>query len=764
MNRLIVSLSIFLLGSQIAVAQTVPGLSVSKQWTIERIGENHWKLTGAVEIERDDTKLFADEVEVFNDTDRVIARGNVVVNTQDSRIAADRADFNLKTKNGIFYDAAGTASLGDEVDRSLFGTLEPDAYFYGDIIEKVGRRKYRISKGGFTTCVQPTPRWELTSSSVTLNLDDYAVLKNSFLKVKGVPVMYFPIMYYPIQEDDRATGFLMPMYGNSTFRGQTISNAFFWAISRSQDATFFHDWFSKAGQGKGAEYRYVLGRGSSGTFSTYQLSEPKRIFASETNGVTSESIQPGRKSFEIRGNATQELWGSFKATGRVDFFSDIAVRQTFHQNAFDFSSRSRTYGGNVSGSWGPNSLNGTFDWNELFYGKNDSTLYGGTPRISFNRAQQQIGTLPIYFSLASEYANLVRATNKDGERIVDQGLMRLDLMPTLRAPLSPWPWLTVNSSLTWRGTYYSESLSSTGMQVPEPLTRRYISMGSDILGPIFTKVWENQGGDYPKRHKHIIEPSLSIERITPIENRNRIVALESLDFQVGGSTRVNYGVTNRLLAKYQSRGKVRTREYLVVGVNQSYYSNPVASQFDSAFSTSFRGRKPSNFSPIQVRIKASPTEQLDGNFQLEWDPDISAVQNMRVNASYANEHIRTTGGWSKQSLGVSILDPKRGVPRRRSDNFVHGSTEAHVLNRMFGGSYRFNYDIGQRNMLQQRIVLFYNAQCCGFGIDYQTFNFPMIDRRFPIPQDRRFNFTITLAGVGSISNFFGGQDDTLGRR
>ena len=164
MSRLILALLMFLLGTQIAVAQTVPGLSVSKQWTIERIGENHWKLTGAVEIERDDTKLFADEVEIFNDTDRVLARGNVVVNTQDSRIAA-----------------AGTASLGDKVDRSLFGTLEPDAYFYGDIIEKVGQRKYRISKGGFTTCVQPTPRWELTSSSVTLNLDDFAVLKKSFL-------------------------------------------------------------------------------------------------------------------------------------------------------------------------------------------------------------------------------------------------------------------------------------------------------------------------------------------------------------------------------------------------------------------------------------------------------------------------------------------------------------------------------------------------------------------------------------------------------
>ena len=60
-----------------------------------------------------------------------------------------------------------------------------------------------------------------------------------------------------VNEEDRATGFLIPTYGTSTVRGQTISNAFFWAINRSQDATFAHDWFSKTGQGYGAEYRFI---------------------------------------------------------------------------------------------------------------------------------------------------------------------------------------------------------------------------------------------------------------------------------------------------------------------------------------------------------------------------------------------------------------------------------------------------------------------------------------------------------------------------
>ena len=71
------------------------------------------------------------------------------------------------------------------------------------------------------------------------------------LKVKGVPLFYLPVMYYPTNKEDRATGFLMPTYGTSTLRGQSIHNAFFWAINRSQDATLLHDWFSKTGQGFG---------------------------------------------------------------------------------------------------------------------------------------------------------------------------------------------------------------------------------------------------------------------------------------------------------------------------------------------------------------------------------------------------------------------------------------------------------------------------------------------------------------------------------
>src|SRR4029077_7067542 len=133
--------------------------------------------------------------------------------------------------------------------------------FFGEKIEKIGPKKYKITNGGFSTCQQPTPRWDLHADTVILNVDHYTFLKQAVLTVKGVPMLSLPILIYPTKKGDRATGFLIPTYGSSSLRGQSLHNAFFWAINRSQDATFLHDWYSKTGQGYGGEYRYNVGSG-----------------------------------------------------------------------------------------------------------------------------------------------------------------------------------------------------------------------------------------------------------------------------------------------------------------------------------------------------------------------------------------------------------------------------------------------------------------------------------------------------------------------
>jgi LPS-assembly protein len=305
----------------------------------EQLGPHHIRWSGAVEIElvTQGIRFSADVADYYDDQHRLVAVGNVVFVTPSSRISADKSDFDTRSRTGTFFNAFGSASVSDKVDTSFFGGQEPDAFFYGETIEKIGVDRYRIKKGAFTTCVQPTPRWEIVAGTVTLTVDKRAVLKNAVLKVKDVPLFYVPAMYYPINKEDRSTGFLLPVYGTSTIRGTSFSNAFFWAINRSQDLTLLHDWFTRTGQGYGSEYRYIASSGSNGEFRIYRLNERESTFQQNGQDVT----QPARQSFEIRTNVVQSLPGGFKARGSVDYFSDVTVQQQYQMDLYNATLRTR---------------------------------------------------------------------------------------------------------------------------------------------------------------------------------------------------------------------------------------------------------------------------------------------------------------------------------------------------------------------------------------------------------------------------------------
>ena len=729
----------------------VPGFTVTRQFVAERLSEDHWRATGQVELEKDDMRFYADEVDYYPKEHRLVATGNVVYVSKENRIAADKLDFNTETRLGTFFNASGTARLTQSVDRSMFGTQEPDAYFFGEVLEKVGPDKYHIEKGGFTTCLQPTPRWELSASSLTLTLEEYAIVRNSVLKVKGVPVFYLPIFYYPVQEDDRATGFLIPTYGTSTVRGQSLSNAFFWAMNRSQDATVFYDWFSRTGQGVGGEYRYVAGPGSDGSARTYFLDEKEVTYTDSSGNV---QTQPARRSYELRGRGVQRLPANLRARADVDYFSDVTVQQTYQTNLYDASLRQRSYGGNIAGSWGATSASGTFNLRELFFNDTDSTVYGNAPRIAFARAPRRLLGSPVYFSLGSEYNTQVR-TERQGEREVPLGLTRIDVSPQFRYPLSRWPFLGLNASLAWRNTFYSESFDEAGTRVPSWLARQFLDMRADITGPTFTRIFDT-GNGFAERIKHVIEPSVDINRTTLIDNYDQIVKLDSYDYTFGGTTRITYGLVNRLLARSPGARQGSAREFVTVSLSQTYYSDERASQVDPSFGSSFQGLEPRTLSPWLLAARVAPSTQWDAGTRMEYDQYTGTLLTIGASARFAyRDVVQASSGWSRRQLSET-----------RADNYWNLGTTLRGLRGAVGGFFGFDYDFYRGQMIQRRMQAFYNAQCCGVAFEYQTFNFPYANPRFIVPRDRRFNLTFTLAGIGTFSNVFGvfGNGDSSRQR
>ncbi|HJR61021.1 MAG TPA: putative LPS assembly protein LptD [Vicinamibacterales bacterium] len=717
--------------------------------TSSRFDENHITLSGSstdpVRIDCDDVQLFANSVELFQVDGRFVATGDVLFVSGNSRISAERLEFNTKSKTGTFYNASGTTVIRDKAQPNQFGTQEPNAFFWGEEIQKAGPSKYRIVKGGFTACVQPTPRWEISSGAITLNLDDYALLRNSLFKVKGVPLLYLPMFYYPMEEDDRSTGFLMPIYGSGTVKGQSISAPFFWAIGRSHDATITYDWFSKAGRAVTGEYRYVLSPGSSGN-STVNLLNEREITAEDADGI--QAPRPARRSYTITGSLVQALPRGFRAQANANYFTSLATQQRYQQNVFQATTRQRNFDASLTGNWAEYVLSARAERRDYFDNADTLTRTGSLPRISVSRGERPIAGLPIYFGASGEYVSIVRSTRQDDVTLTDQGLTRLDVSPTLRIPFTRWPFLTINSSVGWRGTYWTESLNAARQQVEESIGRQYINFQSRITGPVFNRIFNTPGNAFAEKFKHVVEPSLTIQRTTAIDEFARIVQLDSADYVVGNVTRLRYELANRLYAK-----KDVSREIASLSVSQTYYTDQQAAQFDQNYQSSFdRVARPTNFSAVAVATRVSPTERINGEFRTEWDPTVHTLKTLSASGSMrSGEWLDVSAGWSRRRVIPEL--PDFADPTRATHSLNAAATMRSAANRL-GGSYSFNYDFQRDFFLQQRILGYYNAQCCGVVLEWQTFNLQGI-AGITVPQDRRFNISFSLAGIGTFSNFLG---------
>lgn len=704
------------------------------------------RISGAVQIECDGTSIFAEEVWWTEKT--LFAKGNLLIVQEGLRVSADHMEMDRATRLGVFHQAYGTARLTERpVEKNMFGTLEPEVMFRGALLEKIGPRTYRLTDGAFSTCVQPTPRWDMTGTSGTVTLDEHVVLRNAVLRVKRVPVFYLPVIYYPLGGEDRASGFLLPTYSSSSIRGTGLSNAYFLVLGRSQDATFYHDWFSSSGQGVGAEYRYEAAPGSGGTTSFYMLNERERL------GADGTVERQARRSYDLRGNVNQALPRGFRLIGRANYYSDASTQQLYQQSVYDLSQRDRYFGGTVTGTFGRYRFSGLVERRDVFLDLTRALRTGRAPQINIWVADKPVGRSRVYFGAIGEGAYVINSPDISRPE-TDRSLWRYDGTARVRAPLSRLPYLSFTTAASWRLTEWRESLDpETGIQRPIPITRSLIGLNADVIGPVFTRVFQTPDNGYAERFKHLIEPRLSIQWLSPFDRLNEVVRIDQIDTQVGGTTTVSYSLWNRLMARRRTGG---VREMVAVGVSQSYFSNALAGTFDPQHPSSGS----STFSPVQVTASATPVDGLSGRFQMYIDATTRSVLSYSASGTAVRSLVQVSAGWSKRQVVPGV--PGYDQPSRAT-HYLNATATLRLAEGRLGGTYGFNYDVKNKGFLQQRIVAYYNAQCCGVSVDYQTVdvtNFGFSN----LTKDRRFGISFTLAGIGSFSNPMGSFGDNGGRR
>jgi lipopolysaccharide assembly outer membrane protein LptD (OstA) len=209
---------------------------------------------GNVEIEQEGRLLTADSV-FFDDTTRLgVATGHVEITERGDTLKSSFLHFDVDTLHGTVFDGELIAA-----DSSFTMT--------GSEIEKTGEKTYTVTDGRFTTCQCPEDArrdpWALRAATADLEIDGYAVAKNSRFEVLDVPMLWLPWFAYPIK-DKRTTGFLVPEAGRSSRAGFDVAVPFFWAVRDNVNLTLTSQYQTKRGFKPGADLEYVFGQRSYG--------------------------------------------------------------------------------------------------------------------------------------------------------------------------------------------------------------------------------------------------------------------------------------------------------------------------------------------------------------------------------------------------------------------------------------------------------------------------------------------------------------------
>jgi len=215
-----------------------------------------------VTIEYQDVKLTARSVHGSLKKKTVVAEGDVTFEQGASRMQGVRLELDLAEKTGVLTDG--------RMD------LEGGLHLEGATLAKVGPRTFTLTDGMVTSCEVcegQDPSWKFKVKSARVTLEEFARLKGVTFSMGGVPLLWTPYLIWPALRD-RASGFLIPGFGYNSNRGGYLGMSYYWAISRSADATFSGDFYTKKYYGLGAELRARPSEGTRFEGTYYTIYDP----------------------------------------------------------------------------------------------------------------------------------------------------------------------------------------------------------------------------------------------------------------------------------------------------------------------------------------------------------------------------------------------------------------------------------------------------------------------------------------------------------
>jgi LPS-assembly protein len=259
--------------AQTAAAKTKPPSTFGKA-----------SIFGKVNTKVDQTqpmRLQGDQLIYDKSGNRVIARGNVEIFYNDNILTADEVVYDqgagtltaignvtLKEPQGNIVRADRytlTDDFRDGFVQSLSVVSQDESTITADRAVRKSGNVNEFENGRFTPCKSDggtPPLWCISAARIIHDADAATITyQDAYFEIYGQPVFYLPYFQSPDPSVKRKSGFLTPVYGNSSTLGYITGIPYYWAIAPNADLTVTPTYFSDQGLLLQAEWRHRLANG-----------------------------------------------------------------------------------------------------------------------------------------------------------------------------------------------------------------------------------------------------------------------------------------------------------------------------------------------------------------------------------------------------------------------------------------------------------------------------------------------------------------------
>jgi LPS-assembly protein len=745
-----------------ATPEPIPPTGFPVSWNADR---QTWSdkvvtLDGVDNFRYRDYIIRADRIIYDTSTGELKAEGHLQVSggRSDAYIAASHGDMRLSMHTARFYDVHGSIGLRRSGRTVVYSTANP-FLFSARILLQTGEDSYKIVDGTMTNCRIPKPDWQILAHSITV-ANDKATTRNSLFKILGIPVLYLPYLSHPVELTGRQSGFLIPVISNSTIKGLTIGEQFYFALNRSMDMVLGTEYYSKRGFAPNGDFRYK-GPGLDHFTAKWNALIDRGVRIPPSTQLVN---QGGADIFAV---GRVDLTPSTRAAANIEYLSSYVYKLVFNDNyqqavssqVHSTASLTHVHNGLVPSAY--------LERVQNFASSNegDEVRILHLPTLRFDVLDEPLHASPFYWRMGSSISYLGRS--EFGFHVRNMG--RFDLYPHLSLPIVAGGWSFV-PEVALRHTFY------TGSQIPDltganggtptvshdPLSRSDVEASIDVRPPAVERDF-TMGRNVMR---HVIEPELTYRFAGGIGMKARNVPLLDPSDIATNTNELGYSITQRFYSRLlnlqpcsaieqqEEKCQSKPREWASWQIAQKYFFN---SDFGGAIIPGRRNLSDTtldltgiafltnarNLSPLVSRLRFEAIDNLRIEWDMDYDPKGGRLDADNVFAGYS--YGRTTIG-----LGHSLLNAvdEEGsaaslIQSQQLQPFIEfGRPNAAGFNIAANGG----YDFVNRALQYTGVQTVYNWNCCGLSLGYRRFALGTVR------DETQYLYSFTIANFGSVGD------------